>query len=303
MLDVSHIPGLNTTTQTFYAQGATAWQTWAKPRGAKFIQLFCLGSGGGGGNGASNAGSRQGGGGGGAGAITRAIIPTFLLPDTLFIQVAVGGAALSNASATATTGNAGGHSYISCAPTSSAQSVIIASSVSNALGGNPVAGNQAAGGGAFAATNGAFSALTIFSATSGPNGNAVQAAGLPGLGQTALASSLVTGGASGGSCTVGVGYSGGNIAPAVVILTSAVSGSVGANVAGNAPEANSGYTIMNPFCSTGGGGGAGNGAGIGGFGGDGGLGSGGGGGGGGQTNATRRSGKGGDGLIIITTIF
>ena len=77
MLDVSHIPGSNDSTQIFYANGTTSWQTWQKPRNAKFIQIFCLGSGGGGAGGglnpaanAANAGAggaaRRGGRGGAA---------------------------------------------------------------------------------------------------------------------------------------------------------------------------------------------------------------------------------------------
>ena len=69
MLDLFHIPSNTDSTKIFYAQGATAWQTWQKPRNAKFIQIFCLGGGAGGGGGSAStsaAALTRGGGGGGA---------------------------------------------------------------------------------------------------------------------------------------------------------------------------------------------------------------------------------------------
>jgi hypothetical protein len=111
MLDVFHIPSNSDNSKIFYAQGSTAWQTWQKPRGAKFIQVFCLGAGGGGGGGRSSAAGGAGGAGGGSGGIVRALIPAFLLPDTLYIQVGTGGTA-GQSGATGAGGAVGGISYI-----------------------------------------------------------------------------------------------------------------------------------------------------------------------------------------------
>ena len=57
MLDIFHIPSNTDSTKIFYASsGSNFWQTWQKPRGAKFIQIFCLGAGGSGGSGGSSGG-------------------------------------------------------------------------------------------------------------------------------------------------------------------------------------------------------------------------------------------------------
>lgn len=307
MLDLFHIPSTAASTQTFYANGTTGWQTWEKPRGAKMIQVFCLGSGGSGAIGsAALNGGRTGGGGAGSGAITRALIPAFLLPDILYIQVGLGGAALNQTSATVVAGIAGAHSYISLAPSTAASTVVIASSTVVAIGGLGSIGANAAGATVFTPAVGVFATLSIFNTVAGVIGTGLTTVPTPGPNQAALGSSIVTGGTAGGPANTtapGTGYDGGSITSASVILTSTIAGGTGISTASiAAPAGANGYTIMNPFCSTGGAGGGGNGAGLGGNGGDGGLGSGGGGGGGGALNGTRRSGKGGDGLVIITTI-
>jgi hypothetical protein len=90
MLDISDLP-LRDNTQVFYANYVI--QTWQKPRGCKFVYIFSLGGGGGGSGGLSGAvgTNRFGGGGGGMGGITQTIIPSFFLPDTLYILVSRGG--------------------------------------------------------------------------------------------------------------------------------------------------------------------------------------------------------------------
>ena len=95
MLDIFHIPSNTENTKIFYASsGSNSWQTWQKPRGAKLIQIFCLGGGGGGGGGSANTAVNNtgGGGGGGGAALSRGLFPAFLLPDTLYIQTGLGGA-------------------------------------------------------------------------------------------------------------------------------------------------------------------------------------------------------------------
>ena len=80
MLDLFHIPSNTYNTKIFYASsGSNSWQTWQKPRGAKFIQIFCLGGGGGGQGGGSNtaANATNGGGGGAAAGYSRCLYPAF----------------------------------------------------------------------------------------------------------------------------------------------------------------------------------------------------------------------------------
>ena len=49
MLDVLHINDGSFNKRIFYANGGTSFQTWTKPRNAKFVHILCLGSGSGGG--------------------------------------------------------------------------------------------------------------------------------------------------------------------------------------------------------------------------------------------------------------
>lgn len=302
MLDVSHIPGSNNSTQTFYAGGTNRWQTWQKPRGAKFIQLFCVGAGGGGGGGRTNFAAGSGGGGGAGGGVTKLIIPALLIPDTLYIQIGVGGAGGANGG-TGVTGGVGGISYISLAPTTTAANVLLASSTSTAGGGTGGALGAANGGAAatvFTSAAGVFSSLGIFTATAGPVGSnsGAGSTGAPGINLTALASSITSGGAGGGGIATSPGQ-GGSIFGASVFLTSTIVGAV----TGSTPtKGQDGYTIFSPtFCSTGGAGGTSGTNLAAASGGAGGIGSGGGGAGGGTAPAT--GGNGGNGLVIITTIF
>jgi hypothetical protein len=304
MLDVFHIPSNTDNTKIFYTTGGTNdWQTWIKPRGAKFIQVFCLGAGGSGATAASAAGARNGASGGGSGGITKALIPAFLLPDTLYIQVGLGGIPSINSGTGAATGTGGGNSYISLSPSITISSVLIASSTNGAAGGSATVANGSAGATVFTSTVAGFSPLSIFNSIAGVAGNANTNGLADATGQSALASSLVTGGCPSGAANTGAGYAGGSITAASVILLSPVTGSAGNGTGSALPGAN-GYTIMVPFCSIGGAGGGGTGlnGGTDAQGGDAGLGSGGGATGAGQNAQNRRGGRGGDGLVIITTI-
>jgi hypothetical protein len=311
MLDVFHIPSNTDNTKIFYASGGTtSWQTWQKPRNAKFIQIFCLGGGAGGGGAAGNvtASSAGGGGGGGGAAFSREIIPVFLLPDTLYVQVGVGGTggAGSAGAGNGFAGIAGGISYISLAPTASIPSVIMQSATTTGAGAG-ASGNVAAAGAAGAAgtvwtiTNNAFASIGLVLASAGIIGTTGGFTAAPPTGPIALASNIITGGAGGaGKNTNTTQFDGATLAQASVILTSPVSGGIAPGGAGN-----NGYGSLIPFCSIGGAGGASSLTTKGGRGGDGWYGSGGGGGGGGLSTAGGggNGGKGGDGLVIITTIF
>jgi hypothetical protein len=320
MLDVSHIPGSTNSTQIFYAAGATTWQTWSKPRGAKFIQIFCLGGGASGGSGyrGTAGGNRAGAGGGGSGGVVRAIYPAFLLSDTLYIRVGLGGASVAGTTATAgNTGTAGGISYVSIAPTTTAISVIAQSSTAGAGGGVAAAQQNANAGGNPATTwdrtSSPFTSLGVLSIAAGVAGGAsTNATTLAITNIQSLSTNIVTGGAGGGSTnnvTIG-SYSataGGSILSASVILTNNIPGGLTGSLIGAGNPGGSGYGSLSPFCGTGGSGGSGQASGsfAAGRGGDGWYGCGGGGGG---TSVAAvgtggAGGKGGDGLVIITTIY
>jgi len=323
MLDLFHIPSNTDSTKIFYAQGATAWQTWEKPRNAKFIQIFCLGAGASGGSGTRglNGSTRAGAGGGGSGGITKALYPAFLLPDTLYIQVGAGGAFLQG-TATPTTGNAGGISYVSIAPTTTAISVLAQSSTAGALGGVSAGTATTNAGGAAATvwtggtatTTSPFTALSVLTLSAGVAGGISTNANTGVIVNVqALGSNIVTGGGGGGGnnqVTAG-SYSataGASILSASAVLVSTVNGGLTGSLIGTGNPGDSGYGSLSSFCGTGGAGGSGQASGSSLRGGDGGNGwYGCGGGGGGAATITTgiggSGGKGGDGLVIITTIF
>ena len=116
MLDISHIPNTQKDTQIFYAGGTTYWQTWVKPRGAKFICILAL-SGGGGGAGGSSGGAGTSGTantGGGAGGVSISYL-TFASGAQYWANVGAGGVQVSGA-----TGGTGGISFQADTATGSA---------------------------------------------------------------------------------------------------------------------------------------------------------------------------------------
>ena len=287
MLDLSNIPSQQQQTYTFYATGN--WQTWTKPRNAKFIEIFCLGGGAGGGVNAVGTGARAGGNAGGSAGIVRGIIPAFLLPDTIYVLVGKGGA---GATTNNSSGGFGTISYIGLQPSTSEQTLICKSSTNNANNTNAVTISTVA--------LSAFGNLGLFTAIGGtvvPSGGT--SAPTQGGSQAALATTLVTSGAGGGGKTTATFAAGGNITAASAILTTQVNGGVA-----NAQDGDSGYGTLIPFCGTGGAGGAGRqgDSGIGGNGGNGFYGCGGGGAGASSSATGLRGGNGGDGLVIITVI-
>ena len=81
---------LSKRTRVFTTKGVD-WQTYTIPPEILALSIFMMGAGGGGGNGfaAAAAAARGGGGGGGSGGLFRCVVPTLLLPDTLFLQPGV----------------------------------------------------------------------------------------------------------------------------------------------------------------------------------------------------------------------
>jgi hypothetical protein len=242
----------------------TSWLTWTNPRNEySNAIILAAGGGGGGANGATNIG----GGAGGAGGFGHIYCPLSLLPDTLYIQVGLGGGISTNGSST----------YVNLYPVNATANNLITCG-----GGSRGAGAFLGLGGGVTINNtlGIAQGYTGGSGTSGvPSGTATSS--LPTTG------SPIYGGAGGGFGGVGVG--GGMTS--VSSLYPSIAGASGAN------NGSDGFVIWKPFTVFGGCGAAAT-AGVGYNGGNGIMGSGGGGG-GGVSAGGGTGGKGGDGFVII----
>ena len=301
MLDLSYFQNSgNVNTQTFTNAGS--WVTWVKPRGAKFVNILCIGAGGGGGAGFAGAGGS--GGGGACGGYIKTQYQASILPDILYVYTGIGGSGGINAGAAST---AGGISYIGLIPDSSSIANLVCVSSATTAGGGAV-GTTVAGAGGTAPTiatisNAIFLNLGTFLAVvgiAGANGAAAAA------GVSITPSQFITPGASGGGTTTATtARAGGNITAQGPV--SQVTGGTGTTTIGvNGTRGGDGIILYKPVLIFTGGAGGGNGKGAsassGGAGGNGAYGSGGGSGGAGTT-AGGNGGNGGDGLVIITTSF
>lgn len=295
--------------QVFHAHNSSSinYQQWIKPRGTTMSYMICIGGGGGGGGGHSAASGTNGGGGGGGACsgISRLLVPTFLLPDSLYIQVGVGGAG----GAATVGGGAGSNSYIMFSPLAFLAQNSLLSSNTNAPGGGG-AGTGAAVGAAGTvptiATAAVESTIGQFSATVGIVGSAGGAiAGGNGTDVTAWGTLPLSPGA-GGAGAATTNFNGGNQTPSAAVnfqnvnypaTTGAIAlGGTGGTTAANIGGAGVSF-LSAPFIQSGGAGGGSNTAGTGGDGGRGGIGCGGGGGGKGITGG--RGGSGGNGIVVI----
>jgi len=281
MLDLSHIPNSQQDVQIFNAiSGSNSWQTWQKPRKCNYVWIMCIGSGGGGGNGGSSLILTNSG--GGSGAITRALYNAQQLPDRLYIQVGVGGAA---------GGGSGTRSSVALLPTVLAQNLVSISGNAAAVGGSTDGlGASRAGETAATQTTATFFTLSNFISTAGQASPIYSTANV-----TPLTSQITSAGAAGGW-----GSPAGNVLSSS--LSSFISGGLNVSASGsNGGDGGDGITSFKPFFSTGGAGGGSAVSGSGGRGGNGGIGSGGGAG-GSCNNAfgtPGQGGRGGDGLVII----
>jgi hypothetical protein len=243
----------------------TEWHTWTNPR-KEYNNAIILAAGGGGSGGIYDQGGSSGNGAGGAGGFGHIYCPLSLLPDTLYIQVALGGLGVSGARSA---GRTGGTTYISMYPSISTANLLIAC----AGGGGGADANSAIAGGGAVTIHNTFGIAQGYTGGSG---------GAWALGYAAFGgSSLPTTGSPiyGGS---GSGYVGGGDMISVSSLYPTFTW----------PQGNrNGSVIQKPFTVFGGYGA--NSCCSVGF--DGIMGAGGGGGG----NASQRSGKGGDGFVTI----
>lgn len=289
--------------QIFLPKGLSDFQVWNKPTNAKFVSIFCLGSGGGGGGGMVGTATtaRRGGGGGGSGAFSMGTFAVSQLPDTLFLSVGLGGIGGLGAAAP-TNGSAGALSYVSVRPDNTAINLLMVSGTIAATGGNSGGNGGNAGVGSTIWNGNILNALGLATATAGNNGGAgaisVAAASI-------TPTTIVCGGPSGGNTSTAVAFAGGNVVGSGFLNT--VSGGALGSGATTGGDGSDGYlpnlslTSKNtPTFFTAGSGGGASVSGQGGNGGAGSYGCGGAGGGAGFTGLAGFGGKGGDGLIIIT---
>jgi hypothetical protein len=324
MLDFFHITATPGADIQYYVGGQTTaatgdryirWQTWRKPRGAKWIYMLAVGPGGGGGAGFSGA-TGGGGGGGPSGAQQIIMLPAMWVPEILYIQCGRGGIGAQTSASTSQSGGGG------------------------VTGGNTYVGIDTADGlptntMLIAAQSGGSSSATFPTATTGgaaslgPTSNSIASwvAGARGLytslnGQggvaggtnTAVGSDLlipntgllVTGGAGGGGSNTTTGSNGGAVtgiasSPFAQSLIPILLGGPAPGGIGTA-----GIITNNQLMFLGGAGGAGGTSTVApGRGGDGAPGCGGGGGGGGNGGAAAVGvgGNGGPGFVYIITLF
>jgi hypothetical protein len=278
-------------------------QRWDKPKGINFVYGLFIGAGSGGGGGFSmGVGTAGGGGGGGTpGCTLQFLQPAYLVPDTLYATVSVGG--LGGAA-----GAIGGYPNITGLFYGNMGSALAATKTYYSYPNNQQSGTQSGRAGTSGAGGAGGVTLAVTSTTAMPGiagfSNFIQStspnggfAGTLVAGTNATFLGRPQGGAGGGGVTAGVASAGGNaLAPTTSgqsIWNRSLLG--GANT-GQPGEP--GITLFEPtlFTLPGAGGGA-NASGTGGKGGKGGIGCGGGGGGAGTTGGA--GGDGGDGLIIL----
>ena len=310
MIDVFNLTNTIIQNQVFYTKGVTDWQVWNKPNNCRFIFIMCIGGGGGGGAGQNGAGStsRQGGGGGGSASVSVAFYPSYVIPDTLFLQVGAGGIG-GRGGITPLSGADGNISYVSVESNSTAINILLQSDTASAGGGvvGGAGGTAGTGGTAWLGT-GVISDCSFANSVAGQSGTTGGVAGTPTA--ITIGGVITTGGAGGGGYSAGVN-TGGSITGSSFIPT--ITGG-GGNINLNGVDGSGGYCSLNPsllgsirqpiFFTGGAGGGTSNNF-TGGAGGNASFGSGGGGGVGSTTggvgaNGSGAGGKGGDGLIIIT---
>jgi len=197
----------------FYAQqNATTtngWLSWMKPAGCSWIYFFVIASGGPGY--AGQAGTNTGGTGGGSGGITRLLIPASVIPDIIYVRPGIGGVGSAITNGTTT--------YISIAPNTTAQNLIL--SQAGALGG----GSTGTAGAAATSSSGIWMNVGLFTSIAGQTGVGGGVAGANGTDITFGTSGLITTGGAGGAGGGATAGNGGSIIGAGLMPT--ISGGLG----------------------------------------------------------------------------
>lgn len=306
MINFFNINDNSLSDQVFFYNGTNAWQTWQKPPNCKFVNFFLLGGGAGGQSGGINAAStRNGGAGGASAAFTYITVPSFALPDILYIQVGSGGTG-GVGTVGGAQGGAGSLSYVSLVPDNTNIDMILMRSGSAAAGGTVTV----TAGAAITASDIKLSEITFISTYAGQTGGAggVSSGAAPNITPTGKP---FTAGAGGAGCSsVGVLGTSGNV---VGILNYPTLSGGASTTAGGVTAGHGAHGFMTrphflgndfrmPLYFTGGAGGGASASstGDGGDGGNGAFGCGGGGGGAGGNSVVGAGGRGGDGLVIIT---
>jgi hypothetical protein len=171
-------PNTNTSSREFS-------NTWVKPQGASMVWFTLIGPGGRGGTTSTDAnGSSATGGGGGSGAVTNCMMPAFLIPDTLVIEVYASLSALTYATEIYYQNKTGGaYSLLLAENGDSAPSVNTTTTAIVGAGG---------AGGAASASN-EFSAAGFFQSVAGQDGTAGN------ISQTTSTTTFLQGGVGGAS--------------------------------------------------------------------------------------------------------
>ena len=248
---------------------------YSVPRGATFLYVFAVIGGGRGGTPVVGAGV-SGGGGGGSGSVIKALIPTMLIPSTLYVR-------LDNESAS----GGGGFFLAIDRSTAFSQNLIL---FADGAGNGAAAGTAGPGGAAMTVANARLAGTcALWVSQAGAAGGAGSTTN--GAAVTALGTLPLSGGGGGGGSSAGTG---GNVTGAGPFPT-ITGGASGEN------PGRPGYMLRQPFGGVGGSGGGGvNAAGTGlNFGGDGAIGCGGGGGGNASSGTAGAGGKGGPGYCLI----
>ena len=147
MFDLFNLPDDKLDIQIFNPKGvggtSSNWSIWQKPKNSKMVYIFAIGGGGAGGAGRNGGvGNRCGGGGGGGGAINNLFIPSFFLPNRLFINIGAGGVGGTG------TGGTGGNSSIYVEPiTNNSVTLCVAGGGTGGNVGTTSPGNGGGGGG------------------------------------------------------------------------------------------------------------------------------------------------------------
>jgi hypothetical protein len=259
----------NADVQIFSRGGSIS--NWVKPQGCSFVYFLLIGAGA---NGApSTSAGSVGGGGGGTGAVTRCLMPAFLIPDVLRVFVGEGGGGSGASNRTRVEYQLKATTAYLLFEASSSQN---ATTSSGATGATNFTGNY-------------FTAVGFFNSTQGTNGAAAGA-------NATLSGITFLGGGGGGGNALGAD---GGTSPAQYNYPTLAGGTGGASPT----NGRDGISILSNLIV--GQGGSGGGAAqnlptaVGADGGNGGIGSGGGGGGIGSSSGNSSGGKGGNGLAVI----
>lgn len=288
--------------QELFLPNGLSWSTWNALPDETMAFFLVVGGGGSGAGGMTGAiGTvRGGGGGGGSGAVTRALIPLWSLPGTLYIQPGPGGSEV----AAANNGSVGNRSFVSIQPNTTAANIVLASGAAAATAATAGStGGSAAAGAAETIATDTICVLSNFGIKQYIAGKVGAIGGVVGGGagsaNTLLTASVMNGGAGGGTTPAANTEFAGGAQTGAGIFPSITGGTAG----GNPGPGSGGWSMFGLATGVLGYGGAGGGTGgaaatVGGNGGAGGFpGGGGGGGGGGVTGG--RGGRGGDGCVLI----